>query len=77
MSQGERLLKELEAALSSHDWFYQYSDDYRSWSAGEKHKDLIDSLMIRLTAFDLKDKARALYDEYRKKSGHSSVKEFG
>lgn len=40
--------KYLIRELKRHDWTYQYADDPRSWSAGDRHFDLIRRLIKKL-----------------------------
>lgn len=31
-------LQQYRAALAAHDWYFEYSDDYRVWAEGKRHK---------------------------------------
>lgn len=55
------LREQLIDALKHHDWFYEYSDDFREWSAGNAHHQKI--LNLRDQVAD----GEALYQQYKPK----------
>ena len=59
-------LKELEALLVSHDWYYHMSDDYRWYKQGRRSDELIRSTIKQLTINGLGAKANELYNKYNK-----------
>jgi hypothetical protein len=70
--------QELEKALRSHDWYYQYSDDSRAWQKGQDEKNEISSLMKQLP----REKAVELYNKYcpkdwklQNEDKHTKIKE--
>lgn len=62
----ETTLKELEAALIAHDWYYQMSDDYRYYTAGRDAASHIQQLMREATAVGKGEEAEKLYKWHRK-----------
>lgn len=56
------MLEELEAALKSHDWYYNYSDDYGAWQKGSTESKAISKLMQQLLADGFGDEAAELYN---------------
>ena len=54
------MLEELEAALKSHDWYYNYSDDYGAWQKGSIESKAISKLMQQLLADGFGDEAAEL-----------------
>ena len=59
---------ELEQNLMSHDYTYEFSDDFRVWTEGTKHKEYIKSLLIEAIKED-RDKALFLIEQYASKYG--------
>ena len=59
-------LKELEALLVSHDWYYHMSDDYKWYKQGRRSDELIRSTIKQLTINGLGAKANELYNKYNK-----------
>ena len=59
-------LKELEALLVSHDWYYAMSDDNRYYKQGRKSFELITKLMFELKDGGCYTEANDLYDKYSK-----------
>ena len=59
-------LKELEALLISHDWYYMMSDDNRYYKQGRKSFELITKLMDELKDGGYFTEAENLYDKYSK-----------
>tara|TARA_B100001057_G_C22475224_1_gene804253 strand:- start:30 stop:239 length:210 start_codon:yes stop_codon:yes gene_type:complete len=59
-------LKELEALLVSHDWYYAMSDDNRYYKQGRKSYELIWKLMDELKDGGYFTEAENLYDTYSK-----------
>ena len=41
-------LATLEKLLRSHDWYYDYSDDYSAWKKGKAERDAINQEQKRL-----------------------------
>jgi IS30 family transposase len=66
---GSPELAELEKLLQTHDWTYEYSDDYRSWSRGSQENDRINAKVREIGAKDkmLGDKALEMLRSYAKK----------
>lgn len=62
-------LAELEKMLQSHDWTYEYSDDYRYWSRGSQEMDAINSKIRQIGQKDkaMGDKAVEMLRSYAKK----------
>ena len=52
-------LREFDNLLASHDWFYDYSDDYGVWQRGMNQARLI------ATVRKLSERHEALYEIYR------------
>lgn len=63
------LLEQLEKLLASHDWTYDYSDDYSVWSRGQQEREAIRGLMQRCHEQDVGAEADGLYDRYRRAYG--------
>ena len=59
-------LKELEALLVSHDWYYMMSDDNRYYKQGRKSFELITKIMLELKDGGYYTEANNLYDKYSK-----------
>ena len=59
-------LKELEALLVSHDWYYAMSDDNYWYKQGRKSYELIWKLMDELKDGGYFTEAENLYDTYSK-----------
>ena len=59
-------LKELEALLVSHDWYYMMSDDNRYYKQGRKSFELITKIMLELKDGGYFTEANNLYDKYSK-----------
>ena len=64
VSMKKKKMIELETLLKSHDWFYFYSDDSRSYRKGDEEH----SKIRRLVDFIGKD-GKKLYKSYGKKRG--------
>ena len=62
-------LADLEKMLGSHDWTYEYSDDYRYWTRGADERSRIHAKIKELGAKDkaLGDKALEMFQSYAKK----------
>lgn len=58
----EELRAELIALLESHDWTYQYSDDYSVWSQGAAQRRKIEAL-VKL----LPEEGTVLFQQYMPK----------
>lgn len=61
------LALKLEKQLESHDWFYEYSDDYRYWGAGLKEKLEIADTMKLMREAGYGDLAVSMYKKYKPK----------
>ena len=59
-------LKELEALLVSHDWYYAMSDDNYWYKQGRKSFELICKLMEELKDGGYYTESNDLYDKYYK-----------
>ena len=59
-------LKELEALLISHDWYYMMSDDNYWYKQCRKSFELITKLMFELKDGGYYTEANELYDKYSK-----------
>ena len=57
-------LKELEALLVSHDWYYMMSDDNRYYKQGRKSFELITKLMFELKDGGYETESNELYSKY-------------
>ena len=57
-------LKTLEELLKNHDWFYQYSDDFRVYSSGQKTWNTINTVIKALKDAGFSKEADDLYDKY-------------
>lgn len=55
MTIGEQLYREL---LATHDWFYEYSDDYTVWSRGSGVRNKLRTLRNQV------DPAGKIWNEY-------------
>ena len=53
-------MKKLKEMLKNHDWFYQYSDDFRVWSSGSKEHDKIHTKLRELDS----PESIALFNKY-------------
>jgi hypothetical protein len=40
----------LEKLLRTHDWYYDYSDDYSAWKRGKAERDIINQEQKRLVS---------------------------
>ena len=59
-------LKEIQALLLSHDWYYMMSDDNRYYKPGRKSFELITKIMLELKEGGYYTAANNLYDKYSK-----------
>lgn len=57
--------EKLEFLLKHHDWNYQFSDDYRVWSSGQRNFETIKTLRLELGKSDAQ-RAEKLWLEYCK-----------
>lgn len=48
----ETLVQELIDASQGHDWFFEYADDYSTWSRGNEQRKLINSAFCALDDVD-------------------------
>ena len=60
-------LKQLQDALATHDWFYQYSDDFAVYKKGRSSLQRIKSYINILKQKGFENEAKALYDKYANK----------
>lgn len=60
------ILEQLKAALASHDWYYNYSDDYTVYRKGQRQWSNICILREQANQAGLKAEADALYEHYSK-----------
>jgi|DEB0MinimDraft_10_1074344.scaffolds.fasta_scaffold138487_2 hypothetical protein len=58
---NSELLKELEDECRAHDFFGEYSDDFRVWQASFRRNNLINSLLTKL---DNSVEAIEVYNNY-------------
>jgi hypothetical protein len=63
-NQKEKKLKDLEKKLKSHDYYYSYSDDSRSYKQGRKEEDEIRQLVDLIG-----DDGMSLYKQFLKSKG--------
>ena len=63
-NQKEKKMKELEKKLKSHDYFFHYSDDGRSYKKGQKEQD-----EIRKLVDEIGEDGLSLYKQYLKQKG--------
>jgi hypothetical protein len=57
-------LQTLEKLLKGHDWFYQYSDDFRVYERGDRESDAINEVINALKSAGFGKEADDLYDKY-------------
>ena len=59
----------LDRLLATHDWYYNYSDDYTVWTRGQIERSAIDAEQRRLISEGLAtaEELVALTDRYRPK----------
>lgn len=64
---GARMLNKLEGYLKTHDWHYEYSDDFRVWSNGSRQATEIRTMLfvIKDKRPDLAEQADELYNSYK------------
>jgi hypothetical protein len=63
----EQLLT-LDRLLSSHDWYYEYSDDYSQYCKGRDQRYAINAEIVRLKNLGLIDEVNALIVKLTPKS---------
>ena len=51
-------LKEFFAALTAHDWYHEYSDDYREWRSGNTERKRLEKIAQQSNTH------KKLYDEF-------------
>jgi hypothetical protein len=56
----------LNQLLASHDWYYNYSDDYSVYARGRDHASSIRAELDRLKALGFETEAKDLYKKYAK-----------
>ena len=54
----------LRQLMQQHDWYYQYSDDYRIWQKGTRAQGIIDSLAKQLKKRGHVSEVESLYKKY-------------
>ena len=66
-SECEYLFVQLEKPCMEHDWYYQYSDDGRSWRWGQQHESkILDTInSIQKYGENQLDEAMKLYKSYK------------
>ncbi len=66
-SECEYLFVQLEKQCMEHDWYYQYSDDGRSWRWGKQHESkILDTInSIQKYGENHLDEAMKLYKSYK------------
>lgn len=52
MSDTNQLVEKFLSVSKHHDWYYQYSDDYSVWSAGNRHYSVISEAFRALQKVD-------------------------
>ena len=57
-------LQTLEKLLKSHDWFYQYSDDFNVYERGDRELNTINEVIKVLEDTGFGKEANDLYDKY-------------
>ena len=57
-------LQTLEKLLKNHDWFYQYSDDFRVYECGRRESSTINTVISALIDAGFGKEADDLYDKY-------------
>lgn len=62
--QSETLLKNLEAMLKFHDWYFEYADDRRSWAAGNDSLRQIQNTIKQLRDANLLEPVKELWKKY-------------
>ena len=60
----EELIQQYEEKLSSHDWYYVYSDDHRIWTSGEAQSRELNKLSKSLVDLGQATKEKELYNQY-------------
>ena len=58
------ILEQLESSLKSHDWWYGYSDDHRSYTTGSREQKQIRGLIKQFEDSGFGDKAQEMYNKY-------------
>ena len=56
------MIETLEALLKTHDWYYEYADDYRVWKRGLDERKNISRLMSELLESGQGEECVALYN---------------
>ena len=57
----------LENLLSTHDWYYMYSDDHRAYTKGRSESNEIRRQVDICCGLGLSEEANTLYDKYKYK----------
>lgn len=58
-------LSKLENLLSTHDWYYAYSDDHRVWQRGRDQSNDIQALMTLCINEGVGPEARELFRQHK------------
>ena len=61
---ADDMLGEFRDLLSRHDWYYEYSDDFRVWSTYSEHMRKINKLFHDLSEAGYRPEAMLLWDEF-------------
>ena len=72
----EKLLKDLEDALSEHDWWYAFSSDRRAYLKGLSSKELINSYIKTARILGWGKDAELLHKKYSKEYDKSFNRKF-
>jgi hypothetical protein len=59
--------EELIQALKSHDWTYEYADDYKKYTRGSNQRKAIYAMIAQSKEEGWGDDAELLYNEYKEK----------
>jgi hypothetical protein len=57
--------EDLIKALKSHDWYYQYSDNYKVWDRGRLQRQRINEMVSQAKGEGWGDEAEELYNQYK------------
>lgn len=65
--ENTKLLESYKQALSDHDWYYQYADDYSVYCKGKRTLSAIGQALFKCNQAGLEKEAEEIYSEFQER----------
>lgn len=65
--ENTKLLESYKQALSNHDWYYQYADDYSVYCKGKRTLSAIEQCLYKCHQAGLHEEAEEIYSEFQER----------